>query len=130
MTHTRRFPVTTSTRLRRRGILTAAVAGVILAAALVPASAEAGTPAHGGPIKHLVVIYEENHSFDNLFGGWEGVNGLTHAASSGNVTQRAADGSVLPCLPQNDVNLTSPTPLPASCHGTSGGVAVDSAFAN
>ena len=27
-------------------------------------------------IKHIVVIYEENHSFDNLFGGWEGVNGL------------------------------------------------------
>ena len=26
-------------------------------------------------IKHIVVIYEENHSFDNLYGGWEGVNG-------------------------------------------------------
>ena len=21
-------------------------------------------------IKHFVVIYEENHSFDNLYGGW------------------------------------------------------------
>ena len=31
--------------------------------------------------------------------------------------QRAADGSVLPCLPQNDVNLTSP-PLPVTCSGT------------
>ena len=30
-------------------------------------------------IKHLVVIYEENHSFDNLYGGWEGVNGLSNA---------------------------------------------------
>ena len=27
-------------------------------------------------INHIVVIYEENHSFDNLYGGWEGVNGL------------------------------------------------------
>jgi phospholipase C len=26
-------------------------------------------------INHIVVIYEENHSFDNLYGGWEGVNG-------------------------------------------------------
>jgi phospholipase C len=26
-----------------------------------------------------VVIYEENHSFDNLYGGWEGVNGLANA---------------------------------------------------
>ena len=30
-------------------------------------------------IKHIVVIYEENHSFDNLYGGWEGVNGLANA---------------------------------------------------
>src|SRR5207245_4478140 len=27
-----------------------------------------------GDINHVVVIYEENHSFDNLYGGWEGVN--------------------------------------------------------
>ena len=30
-------------------------------------------------INHIVVIYEENHSFDNLYGGWEGVNGLANA---------------------------------------------------
>ena len=30
-------------------------------------------------VKHLVVIYEENHSFDNLYGGWEGVNGRSEA---------------------------------------------------
>src|SRR2546428_12642666 len=30
-------------------------------------------------IKHIVVIYEENHSFDNVYGGWEGVNGLAGA---------------------------------------------------
>ena len=30
-------------------------------------------------IKHIVVIYEENHSFDNLYGGWEGVRGLADA---------------------------------------------------
>ena len=30
-------------------------------------------------IKHIVVIYQENHSFDNLYGGWEGVNGLRDA---------------------------------------------------
>jgi hypothetical protein len=27
-------------------------------------------------INHIVVIYQENHSFDNLYGGWEGANGL------------------------------------------------------
>src|SRR3954454_23750769 len=28
-----------------------------------------------GPYKHVVVIYEENHSFDNLYGGWGKVEG-------------------------------------------------------
>jgi phospholipase C len=95
-----------------------------LIAAIVSVGVSAGSPVgaeHGAStdplaaINHIVVIYEENHSFDNLFGGWEGVDGLRRAASSGHVTQRAADGSVLPCLPQNDVNLTSPTPLPVTC---------------
>src|SRR2546425_4556279 len=83
-----------------------------------------------GAVKHIVVIYEENHSFDNLFGGWEGVNGVTHQAASGHVTQKAADGTVLPCLPQNDLNLASPVPLAATCHGTVGATTIDSAFAN
>jgi len=30
-------------------------------------------------VQHIVVIYEENHSFDNLYGGWEGVNGRANA---------------------------------------------------
>lgn len=30
-------------------------------------------------INHIVVIYQENHSFDNLYGGWEGVDGLANA---------------------------------------------------
>jgi acid phosphatase len=116
-----------TTYRRRRTIAAGAIATLGVTAALAP------SPAHAqdglGTIKHIVVIYEENHSFDNLFGGWEGVNGVHRADDSGHVTQRATDGSVLPCLPQNDVNLTSP-PLTATCHGTIGGVPVDSAFAN
>jgi phospholipase C len=83
---------------------------------------------HGGRhgIDHIVVIYEENHSFDNLFGGWERVDGLRGAHPQ---TQVAPDGTGLPCLPQNDVNLTSP-PLPASCTGTIGATPVSSAFTN
>ncbi|HLJ35819.1 MAG TPA: alkaline phosphatase family protein, partial [Ktedonobacteraceae bacterium] len=29
------------------------------------------------PIKHVVVIMEENHTFDNFFGTFPGVNGIT-----------------------------------------------------
>ncbi len=119
-----------TTRLRRRTLGVGAILTLVVTAAITPSPAAAHDDHGLGPIKHLVVIYEENHSFDNLFGGWEGVNGLRQATHSGHVTQRAADGSALPCLPQNDVNLSSPTPLPATCHGSAGGVAVDSAFTN
>ena len=66
-------------------------------------------------INHIVVIYEENHSFDNLYGGWEGVNGLANATAA-NTTQIRQAGTPFLCLQQNDVNLTSP-PRPASCVG-------------
>jgi phospholipase C len=101
----------------------AAVATVLLLVLLGLAAPAAGTPPPKGPsIDHIVVIYEENHSFDNVFGGWERVNGLVEATPQAQV---AADGSVLACLPQNDVNLTSP-PLPVTCSSPS----INSAFAN
>ncbi len=64
-------------------------------------------------INHIVVIYEENHSFDNLYGSWEGVNGL-RAAKSRQINQA---GSAFKCLLQTDVNLTSP-PLAGACSDT------------
>jgi acid phosphatase len=65
-------------------------------------------------INHIVVIYEENHSFDNLYGGWEGVNGLGNAT---NATQKDIAGTAYTCLPQLDVNLKVP-PLSKVCSGT------------
>jgi phospholipase C len=117
--------------LRRTPLVIGAAAALALGVAFAPVGASAKDDNGGkGSIKHIVVIYEENHSFDNLFGGWEGVDGIDAAAGSGHVTQRAADGTPLPCLPQNDVNLASPSPLPATCHGTVGALTVDSAFTN
>jgi phospholipase C len=86
-----------------------------------------------GPYKHLVVIYEENHSFDNLYGNWgrvggQRVDGLQSAPRSRTV-QRAQDGTPYRCLLQNDVNLTSPDPLPATCSDPAHGVPA-SAFRN
>jgi acid phosphatase len=63
-------------------------------------------------IDHIVVIYEENHSFDNLYGGWEGVDGLDGVRG----TQVDQAGEPYECLLQNDVNLTSP-PLEPTCTG-------------
>ena len=77
-------------------------------------------------IQHIVVIYEENHSFDNLYGGWEGVNGRDNADAA-RTNQIAQNGLLYSCLLQNDVNLTSP-PQPSDCTDTSTGTAFGSHF--
>ncbi len=110
--------------MRRRSLLTGAalaLAGVGLAAWSLPALAGGGSGPNGGQgqIKHIVVIYEENHSFDNLYGLWgsvngEHVNGLPQADLAHTV-QVGQDGAPYTCLLQNDVNLTVP-PLTDRCH--------------
>ncbi|MEW9531593.1 alkaline phosphatase family protein [Microbispora sp. NPDC049125] len=91
-----------------------------------------GGHAVAGRYHHLVVVYEENHSFDNLYGSWGPVGGERVDALSGPFTPRsrqvAQDGSPYRCLPQNDVNLTSP-PLAPTCGDASHGVPA-SHFAN
>ena len=112
---------------RRRAVVFLALPALVLAAATAPAVAH---DRRDNGIDHIVVIYEENHSFDNLFGGWERVDGLARdPAYTPRHTQVAPDGTPLPCLPQNDVNLTSP-PLPVTCSGTIPSGPVNSAFAN
>jgi acid phosphatase len=111
--------------VRRRRLLTA-VAIAPLTAISVAGTPAGAAPAKGSSIDHIVVIYEENHSFDNLFSGWEGVNGLAGATPQAQV---APDGTVLPCLPQVDVNLASP-PLPVTCSGSVGATTINSAFTN
>jgi acid phosphatase len=68
-------------------------------------------------IRHFVVIYQANQSFDNLYGGWERVDGLADADPA-RTTQVDQAGTPYQCLLQVDVNLTSP-PLPATCTNTS-----------
>ncbi|MGH3868744.1 MAG: alkaline phosphatase family protein [Pseudonocardiaceae bacterium] len=121
---------------------------ILLVNSLLVACVLACAPAvtHADPLRkvdHIVVIYQENHSFDNLYGGWsevggQHVNGLADATPARNI-QLAQDGSPLRCLYQDDVNLTSPSPLPTTCtdtaHPARGGTTatprpVRSAFAN
>lgn len=62
-------------------------------------------------IKHLVVIYMENHSFDNLYGEFEGANGLDNARK-GNFIQVDKDGTAYQYLPEITRNSSFPTNLP------------------
>src|ERR1700754_1365236 len=66
-------------------------------AALGIAAAHAATPAQLARIKHIVVLYEENRSFDNLYGRFPGANGLDNAAAT--ATQVDAGGVPMAKLP-------------------------------
>ena len=115
------------------------LAFAVLAAVFVAATLSSAAGAGRGSdqlrkINHIVVIYEENHSFDNLYGSWEGVNGLANAdaAHTTQVDQAGnpLSGNPASCLLELDVNLTVP-PLLKVCDGvTSRGVAFNSHFLN
>jgi acid phosphatase len=105
-----------------RGLLSRSILIGLMGAGLLAAPAAAsGHRGHHdgglGKIRHFVVVYEENHSFDNLYGGWERVDGLRRA-DPGHTRQVDQGGARYACLLQDDVNLTSP-PLPADCDSKS-----------
>jgi acid phosphatase len=118
---------------------------VVSAATLAALALSGGAAAKGNgdanklrTIGHIVVIYEENHSFDNLYGGWEDVRGLSDADAA-HTTQLGQTGpsSFAPyeCLYQDDANLQAQSaanpsaPLTDTCDNTTGG-AFPSHFAN
>jgi phospholipase C len=106
-------------------LLIAAAVGMVATIAVAGSSAK-NAPNKLDKIDHIVVIYEENHSFDNLYGTWEGVDGIANADAA-HTTQVAQNGTPYRCLLQNDVNLTSP-PLPVTC--TDQAFSISSAFPN
>jgi len=105
--------------------------GAAAAALAVPAlPAAAAGPSGLAAVNHIVVIYQENHSYDNLFGQWPGTNGLSAPpAATPRSTQVGQGGTPYTCLKQDDVNLTSP-PQPASCADSTTGSPFSSAFVN
>ena len=62
-------------------------------------------------VNHVVVIYLENHSFDNLYGQFYGANGLQNA-NPGNTTQLDATGAAYNFLPPIPGTPAFPTNLP------------------
>jgi acid phosphatase len=103
---------------RRLGVALAALA---LVAVVVPVSAAPKTGPLGN-FKHIVVIYEENHSFDNLYGLWGDVNGQHVVgladADPAHTSQVDEFGNPYQCLLQTDVNLrTSAQTYPGNVSG-------------
>ena len=92
----------------RAVLVSATLASISLMAAGPAADADKGPL---GNFKHIVVIYEENHSFDNLYGLWGDVNGQhligLADADAAHTTQIAQTGAAYTCLKQLDVNLNT-----------------------
>lgn len=112
--------------------LTAVVCGLIGTAAKAELD-----DLHLRKFNHIVVIYQENHSFDNLYGMWGDVAGKRvndlRSADVQHQTQTRLDDTTFTCLLQNDVNLTSPSPIPTRCTdpvSPPAGETIKSAFPN
>ena len=88
---------------------TAASAPASSAAGSAPAASASGASASSGanaPIDHIVVIYQENHSFDNLYGTFPGAEGLSQATNA--APQIDASGRPYDTLPApTNSNLTA-----------------------
>ena len=48
-----------------------------------PVAASTVSPVNGSPIQHIVIIMQENRSFDNLFNGFPGADTVTTGMSAG-----------------------------------------------
>ena len=70
------------TRLGRTGIAVVLLPVALLTlAALSAGIADAGAPAPLTPIRHFIVLLQENHSFDNYFGMYPGADGIPAGVS-------------------------------------------------
>ena len=72
--------VRSSHRVPLKGLTALLLLALALVAGSSVGTAHADVPA--GKINHVIVVYQENWSFDGLFGNIPGVNGLANAASA------------------------------------------------
>lgn len=85
-------------KIRKRWHLIGSMLGLTLLAAVNQWAWAAG-PQTRGPerIEHIVIIYLENRSFDNLYGHFPGANGLQDASKT--ATQTDAQGQIYATFP-------------------------------
>src|SRR6202000_3456115 len=103
--------------MHNRGFLKAA----LVAAGLVSA---ASVNAQITKVQHVVVIYMENHSFDNLWGQFPGADGLSSAKKE-QITPLDATGRPFVSLPPIPLASAFPTNLPNDVFNINQYVAAD-----
>lgn len=90
-----------TSRMSRVTRFLAGLGALILALSLSPSGATSSTAmeqAPNAPIEHTVVIFLENHTFDNLYGKFPGANGLDQPSAQ--VPQADKNGMIYQTLPQ------------------------------
>ncbi len=93
----------------QRALLAAALGGLPSAARAQKSPDQELPKPVSSPINHIIVIYLENHTFDNLYGTFPGANGLAAATTA--APQVARDGTVYAILPQPiNTGLRRPDP--------------------
>ena len=128
--------------MRKKSLFIAATSALLVVSlAFMPSAIQAAagatkaTPAVTlNNFKHIVVIYQENHSFDNLYGTWgsvngQKVNGISNASATA-LTQVNQDGKPFTCLLQNDVNLITSVGAGATCTDSTTATTFTSIFPN
>jgi phospholipase C len=99
-----------------RTVIVALIGTTLLARPGGAASAPNARDSAFSRLEHLVVIYQENHSFDNLYGLWPGTDRISSPSSAmPRQTQVDQAGAPYACLEQKDPHLKSPAPLPETC---------------
>ena len=81
----------------RRGIAAAAAFGAVVLSACHDSTSSSNSQGMD-KIQHVVVIYMENHSFDNLYGSFPGANGIA-AAPAANTIQKDGTNTAYATLP-------------------------------
>ena len=69
-------------------------------------------------VNHIVVIYEENHSFDNLYGGWEGVNGRSDTRRARTRRRSTRPDAVRVCAERREPRRAAARRAPTPTTGT------------
>jgi len=89
-----------------RWMLTLVLLTMLLVGVVGPTAAQAPNP-----INHVIVIYQENWSFDSLYGQFPGANGIANAGAA--TQQIDKEGKSYATLPQPiDTNQRPPAPDP------------------
>jgi len=83
---------------------------VTLVAALAACATTHGAASSLARVEHLVVIYQENWSFDGLFGKFPGANGIANA-SAASIAQTDRAGTPYATLPPS-IDTRTPPPAP------------------